>query len=76
MNWGKIYIATKTWQSCFPITDYDMNKKVVYFTVGDKDCMCSLSKPVVYNKNVDDCWVESEAVKDIVNVHVPEIQTI
>lgn len=71
MDYGKIYIATKHWQTGAPIEEY--SDYVAYFTLFGEKCKCSLLDPVVYHKIETGEWIPFERARDIVEVRTPNI---
>ena len=70
MNYGKIYITTKSWQTGTDVVDY--KDDTAYFNLFGEKCKCNLYERVVYHE-VGGSWQPCERVTEIVDVRTPEI---
>ncbi len=70
MDYGKIYIATKNWQTGCPIDDY--KDGVAYFQLFGQKCKCDLINPVIYHQ-VSNEWLPFDRAQDVIEVRTPEI---
>lgn len=70
MDYGKIYITTKTWQTGTDVLNYVDG--TVYFQLFGERCKCNLQERVVYHEVLGE-WQVYESVKDIIDVRTPEI---
>ena len=70
MDYGKIYITTKTWQTGTDVLNYVDG--TVYFQLFGESCKCNLQERVVYHEVLGE-WQVYESVKDIIDVRTPEI---
>lgn len=70
MSYGKIFIATRNWQTGTDIVDY--KDDTVYFNLFGEKCRCNLYERVVYHE-VNGEWQHYERVANIVDILTPEI---
>lgn len=70
MDYGKIYIATKNWQTGTDIIKYEDD--TAYFNLFGEECKCNLYERIVYHK-VGSAWQPYERAADVVDVRTPEI---
>lgn len=70
MDYGKIYITTKSWQTGTDVVDY--KDGTAYFNLFGEKCKCNLYERVVYHE-VSGSWEPYERVTEIVDVRTPEI---
>lgn len=70
MDYGKIYIATKNWQTGTDIKDY--KDDTAYFDLFGEKCKCNLYERVVYHE-VDGVWKPFDRAADVVDIRTPEI---
>ena len=71
MDYGKIYIATKNWQTGTDIEDY--KDDTVYFNLFGEKCKCNLYERVVYHSKNGTVWHPFERAADVVDIRTPEI---
>lgn len=70
MDYGKIYISTKNWQTGTDIVDY--NDGTAYFNLFGEKCRCNLYERVVYHE-VNGKWQPYKRAEDVVDIRTPEI---
>lgn len=71
MDYGKIYIATKNWQTGTDIEDY--KDDTAYFTLFGEKCKCNLYERVVYHSKNGTVWHPFEKAAEVVDIYTPEI---
>lgn len=70
MDYGKIYIATETFQTGTDIVDY--KDDTAYFQLFGEQCKCNLYERVVY-REVNGDWQPYERAANVVDIRTPEI---
>lgn len=73
MNYGKIYIATKNWQTNSPVDDY--KDGFVYFDLFGEKCRSAVLDKVVYHQVCGE-WEPFDRAQDIVEIRAPEIISV